>query len=218
VVNDEDSKLLCVDFICHGVPSPVAWKQYIKEVERSKNSHIQRISFRNKDQGWRNYSVMLSFESGSDSAQASSQNRFMQGFIQNLFLRESCSKCCFRGLRSGADITLGDFWNVEKYFPDLSDDRGVSVVMINSRLGKELWKTVCQRVGYHPTNYTAVLETNPLVVASIKHHRKRKTFFAMIAQNSFSSVVTQCLRPDLLITVRHALSRLLKKCKKEFVI
>lgn len=137
----EYNNLLTVDFICHGVPSSKVWKLYLSNELKnmSKELSIDTISFRAKDSGWHNYSVKLTTVDSrgirSDLRNIFFNNVYMRLFLSDLILRPSCYKCLSKSGRSGADVTLGDFWGVEKKHSDFDDDKGVSLVLVNSDKG-----------------------------------------------------------------------------------
>lgn len=147
----EYDNLLTVDFICHGVPSPGVWREYLKEETArqcgEKNSVLQRpihernaliegISFRDKRLGWKKYSFTLTFstinESGAKKSvllsEPQNKNIFLRGFLADLYLRPSCHACPSKSFKSGSDITIGDFWGIQNVMPEIDDDKGVSVL------------------------------------------------------------------------------------------
>lgn len=148
----EYNNLITVDFICHGVPSPKIWRMYLNETvlcqckknlqfsnSMSKESiQVQDISFRNKHFGWANFSFSLKFSAFEEREkhilflEPLYRNAYLKGFIRNLYLRPSCHLCSFRELRSGSDITMGDYWGVQNVFPEFADNKGISLVLINS--------------------------------------------------------------------------------------
>ncbi len=129
--------LLTVDFVCHGVPSPGIFKEYLA----SQHSAVSDINFRDKRTGWKNYSITVATPSG-DKSQLFDANEYMRAFLGNLSLRPSCYRCRFRSGHSASDITLGDFWGIDKLRPELEDDKGVSLVIVNNKEADSLLKTL----------------------------------------------------------------------------
>lgn len=150
----EYDNLLTVDFICHGVPSPGVWREYLKEETArqcgGKNSvlshlkdklgdvRIENISFRDKRLGWKkfSFSLTLSTTNGSGAkntvflSESLDKNIFLRGFLADLYLRPSCHACLAKKFKSGSDVTIGDFWGVQNVMPEIDDDKGVSVLFI----------------------------------------------------------------------------------------
>lgn len=156
-LKNEYDNLITVAVICHGVPSPGIWKNYLDgEIRNSCNrkdksigrktvlsssdeymSKITGISFRDKISGWKNYSFVVrgksAVEKNKNSVLLSDMhmvNPFMKSFLSNLNLRPSCYACAAKGGRACSDIILGDFWGIENVLPDFDDDKGCSVLFI----------------------------------------------------------------------------------------
>lgn len=128
----EYDNLLTIDFICHGVPSPKVWKDYLEEL-LDKNSlqlsDVVAVSFRNKTEGWKNYSLSIDFCSKMNYRGNKGKDLYLKSFIHGLTLRPTCFSCPSRSGRSGSDVTLADFWGVERFFPNRADDKGDSSVL-----------------------------------------------------------------------------------------
>ena len=108
--NTKSDKLLTVDFVCHGVPSPGVFASYLVELEKKHGSRVSAYTFRDKRLGWKNFSAVATFENGEEHAGTQTTEPYLYGFLQNLYLRPSCHSCSqLRGERHAADITLADF-------------------------------------------------------------------------------------------------------------
>lgn len=144
--------LLTVDFICHGVSSPAVWKWYINDVTKSivRKSWLNRIiyakdplkavrnvEFRNKEKGWKQFHMLI--DVGRIRKKRFSvvhyENPYMRSFLTNLNLRPSCYQCPSKAGRSHSDITMADFWNVHRVVDNYDDDKGTSLVLINTEKG-----------------------------------------------------------------------------------
>ncbi len=167
--------LLCVDVVCHGVPSPDVWKKYLFEIKKSKK--IINIRFRNKENGIKNAPLKFSFDDGTDLIQNYNDNVFIKGFINNLYLRESCYQCKFKGKNNISDITLGDFWGLDKIRPNFGDNYGISLVMLRTEKGKEIFGKIEEStVKIECKENDAVLE-NPCINESVERPLNRDLFF-----------------------------------------
>ena len=125
--------LVTVDVLCHGVPSPGLWEKYVKALEKKHGARMEYVRFKDKTAGWRHYAFTTSLGSCPYM-----DDPYMALFVQDMSLRPSCYKCAARGGRSGSDLTLSDLWSVQRCAPELSDDRGVSGVYVNSEKGRAL--------------------------------------------------------------------------------
>lgn len=174
----EYDNLLAVEVICHSVPSPGVWQQYLTEKLQTlgwNKSNIQHISFRDKKTGWKTYSFVIENRNGNIFTELSSKNAFMRGFLVDLYTRPSCHACPAKQLRSGSDITLGDFWGIESLMPKIDNDKGVSAIIVNSDKGKESLHNI--KVELQEVQYNELTTRNPALVKSFPITPKRTEFF-----------------------------------------
>lgn len=134
----------CVDILCHGVPSPLLWEKYIEYLEDKYKGKIEYFEFRNKMKyGWKSHVETFTINNFEYSSED-----FGKLFINNRFLRPSCYECTYKTDNHPSDITLGDFWSVDKALPGFNDNRGISLVLINSRKGKYLFNQIRESFEY----------------------------------------------------------------------
>ena len=142
--------LITCDIVCHGVPSPGIWKEYIGYIENVYQKEVSQIDFRNKEiGGWHNSSLAF-FAKNNEMifAKKHNENMFSKLFFSHYIMRTSCYQCQYSNYKRLGDITLGDYWGIEKVYPEFDDNKGVSLVLINSEKGYRIWKEVCQNVNY----------------------------------------------------------------------
>jgi len=174
------NNLLTVDFVCHGVPSPLVWKKYLDEVIKTMNiQYISSINFRNKNYGWRHFNLAITY---SDKTQNDvlfienlNVNSFFKGFLYNLYLRPSCYNCPVKLLKSGSEITIADYWGIWKILPDFDDNKGVSLVLVNTEKGEKLYSLLDKNE--RETTYAEALRENSMIEKSVLPHRNRALFF-----------------------------------------
>ena len=142
--------LLTVDFVCHSVPSPMVWKAYVeyRAMEDANGTLPCKINLRSKESGWSQYqySNVFEYDNGNRYTDRSSQSLFMKLFVGDYISRISCSNCKFKGYSRVSDITLGDFWGIWDIDPQMDDDKGTSVVLIQSEKGNFLWNEIGDRI------------------------------------------------------------------------
>lgn len=131
----DDENLFLVSVICHGVPSPRIWKEYLKAV--SADEWPSSVSMRNKDNGWARFRIKIQRNEQDVINDCAFDNPYMKAFLNNLILRPSCYSCQFRG-HHGSDLSLADYWGIENVHPDLSDNKGTSLILAYSEKGKKL--------------------------------------------------------------------------------
>ena len=184
--------LLTVDIICHGVPSPSSFEKYTSDLLKEKNEKITSINFRDKKEGWTSYYFTIQTNKNTYSS-SNKQNPYICAFLKNLNLRQSCSQCPFSRFPRQGDITLGDFWLIEKVNPKLNDELGTSLVLLNSKKGEKYFNDIIPHLKFYqkvPIKY-AIKENSSLVSPSLSHP-KRKDFFARLQRTSFSKNVLYC--------------------------
>ena len=177
----EYENLTCISIICHGVPSPGVFKKYLTEIENVKDTHITNVNFRNKDQGWHEFSMQYSYANGEKKTIPFTKDKYMRGFLNNYYLRECCYNCEMRfGKKNRADVIVGDFWGIENVFPDMDDNKGISAVIINSEKGIKIFEKLKSSIKYKETTFADILKANPVLISSVKYTQKRNAFFEMI--------------------------------------
>jgi len=172
--------LLAIDFVCHGVPSPLVWKKYLDEIVKTMSiKNILSINFRNKNYGWRHFNLAITYSDETRKNvlfyQNLNANSFFRGFLQNLYLRPSCHNCPVKPLKSGSEITIADYWGIWDVLPDFDDNKGVSLVMVNTEKGGKVYGLL-DKVE-HETKYTDALIVNSAIEKSVLPHKKRVLFF-----------------------------------------
>lgn len=212
----EYENLLAVDIICHGVPSPMVWRKYLGEkTQQGGLESIQSISFRNKNTGWKSYSFQIEYDKNhlkSSFSEYASQNIFMKGFLADLYLRPSCYACPTKKLKSGSDITLGDFWGIQHIKPELDDDKGICSFIINTRKGME-WQNKLEILKYK-FDFADVVKGNPSLVYSVDIPEKRAAFYDKLRTSGLIKLVSKYTKLPLILRLKIFIYNLLKRNQK----
>lgn len=181
--------LFCADIVCHGVPSPEVFKEYLDFSEKKLKTKIKKISFRDKSRGWRSYSVLMKLENKKEYCESSSENHYLKAFLNNVCLRPSCYNCNFKGLNRASDLTLADFWGIEKILPKMDDDKGVSLILANTGAGKNKLFELKEKMICEEVVLEKVLKRNISAVRSAKLKSKRRKFMKDFKKLSFDELV-----------------------------
>lgn len=212
----EYENLLAVDIICHGVPSPLVWRKYLGEkTQQGGLESIQSISFRNKNTGWKSYSFQIEYDKNhlkSSFSEYASQNIFMKGFLADLYLRPSCYACPTKKLKSGSDITLGDFWGIQHIKPELDDDKGICSFIINTRKGME-WQNKLEILKYK-FDFADVVKGNPSLVYSANIPENRVAFYDKLRTRGLIKLVSKYTKLPLILRLKIFIYNLLKRNQK----
>lgn len=203
--------LLTVDIICHGTPSPKVWSRYLDEVVTAGRKAINDVQFRNKRNGWKAFNFTMEYNKDEQAVSLCSHhqhNHFMRAFLRDMILRPSCYHCQAKNGRSHSDITLADFWGINIEMPEMDDDKGTGLVLVNTDKGKA--SLDLSNVYFKETIYEAALRHNPAYYRSVSVHPKRKEFFQSLDETeSVNTLITDCLRP----TLKQQMNTLLSSCK-----
>lgn len=119
-------------------------------LESVENVEIEGISFRDKTKGWKKFSFALDLAKATADGEKNTvllsytldKNPFLKGFLRDLYLRPSCYHCPTKNLKSGSDITIADYWGINKVMPELDDDKGINAVIINTEKGRLFFKDI----------------------------------------------------------------------------
>ena len=189
-LNKEYSRLYTQDIICHGVPSPKVWKKYLEYLKQQKEEEISSISFRNKDNGWKAFQMKVLFGKNT-YCMNHSDDLFMKSFLWNVCLRDSCYNCKFKKKYRNSDITLGDFWGINFALPELNDDKGISMVILNSVKGKEMFDNIKANCVYEKTKEEYIFKYNSAYLKSVEKSINREEFFGDLDNIEFDKLVNK---------------------------
>lgn len=227
--------LLTMDFVCHGVPSPMVWRDYLEEIKCLRNikedcdikkTSIKAISFRDKCTGWEKFSLSIDFNSplvdcdyGSNTVKVHERldkNQYMRTFLDNVDLRLSCYSCPFKCGRSGSDITIADFWGVELFHPRFSDNKGTSLVMSYTTKGKSIIDTL--DLEHERSKLKYAIRCNSAIVEPHRMHPNRTKFFKFYhVQNSKIQWMKECeklsTKDRIFMGMLHYYDRILSKIR-----
>lgn len=166
------NNLILVDIVCHGVPSPYIWRDYLAYVESKHNSSIDIVNFRDKKEfGWKAHKETFKLKNGEFVI----DNMYTELFYKNIMFRHSCGNCHFTNLKRPSDISLADFWGWEQSVPKMNlDDKGISLVFVNTEKGKNLFETIKDRTYYDEVDLEKCVQSR-LQYPAIPH-QLRMTF------------------------------------------
>jgi hypothetical protein len=167
-------------------------------------STVSLVNFRSKYYGWKKSCGTVEVNIHNDSEvvsiiESADKNVFMKGFLNNLYLRPSCYKCPAR--KSGSDITIGDYWGIQNIIHELDDDKGVSLVMINTQKGKFLYDLLEKEE--IETSYADACASNPMVEKSANEPLNRIVFFQRWKNEKIISLIYELTRLSLYIRIRN---------------
>ncbi|MBQ7890383.1 MAG: Coenzyme F420 hydrogenase/dehydrogenase, beta subunit C-terminal domain [Erysipelotrichaceae bacterium] len=215
----EYDNLICVDFVCHGVPSPMAWKEYIKyrsELDNQGELPVS-INLRSKDTGWSKYtySNLFEYKNGKKQYNSSSDSLFMKLFVGDYINRLSCSDCKFKGYSRVSDFTIGDFWGIWDIDPVMDDNKGTSVVLVQSEKGKKLLDEIKNNLIIKEVTLEQASQQNPSMLVSSSAKPNRSEVLEMIRDGRISECEKMFVvkAPSFTQKIKGKLSRLMHKVR-----
>lgn len=186
----EYNNLFTMDFICRGMNSPKAFKAWIEEIEEHERSKVKKVWFKYKDGGWKSSPkrTRLDFEDGTFKVFEGEKNLYMHGYLtSNLYIRPCCGDCQFKGVPRKSDVTFADFWGIDK---ELDDDKGTSMLLVNSEKGREYFEKVKDNMEVYKKDFDAIFAGNPMFTTSAVVPAKGHDFLVDLDNLAFS----ECLK------------------------
>ena len=240
---DYGAQLTTVEVICHGVPSPGIWHEYLTklsiELSTSKEANsstydngvvhrIKRINFRDKKLGWQKFGLSIHID-GSNKANSPDskafhymlsdvvffqpfyENPYMLGFLNDLYLRPSCYACPAKSGKSQADISLADFWGIDKKYPEHFKNNFFSLVLVYSSNGIALLSEAA--IEFCEVTYQDALSSNPAIIKSAKKPEKYYEFWKLYERIGLESinVVNKSMQPNFIRRSLHFAKRIVHK-------
>lgn len=213
-LNNEYENLYTQDIICHGVPSPKVWKRYINYRRNSDKDILKKVNFRNKEKGWKEYSLKLVY-SNKCYSKTQKEEPYMRVFLSNLCLRDSCYACSFKKYNRISDLTLADFWGIDNIDKTLNDDKGTSLVIVNSNKGKKLFDYIKSSCIIKEVDLDEAIKYNKSFISSAGYNKNREGFFKELDNKDFIQLVKKYVpQPSLLKRCVRKVKRVIKKIIK----
>lgn len=208
----EYDNLYAVDFICHGTPLQKVWEKYANWQEAEHNGKITSVNFRSKENGWENYSLSISFDSRNKYSALFYKDLYMRLFLDNLSLNKNCFDCKFKGENRKSDITLGDFWGIDEELQKMNDDKGISVVLINTEKGNELFEKIKSNLAFQKIDENQATRHNLSAVSSVKKPENYEAFMNDLDKAPFEELAKYLPKTTLKQWILR--SQILKMCIK----
>lgn len=186
----EYDNLLTVDIVCHGVPSPKIYKDYLSNMENLYQSKISQIYFRDKTPGWFVFGMKIEFENQKVYKKNKYADPYLSGFLKDYFIRPNCHSCRYTTTQRVSDITLADFWCFKSKSAKLRDtDEGISLCLVNSPKGEQAFKEFSSKLIYVEDDIKYAASCNVPLMRCFKPNEKRSEFWEEYDCTGFSGVL-----------------------------
>ncbi|CUO87460.1 MULTISPECIES: Coenzyme F420 hydrogenase/dehydrogenase, beta subunit C-terminal domain [Clostridium] len=182
-------KLITVDVVCKGVPSPKVWRKYMNYQEEKHGGKIIKVGFREKKYGFSSTVMALEFDNGKKYYKGHETDLMLKPYVKELISRPSCYACPFKGDEHCSDFTIFDCWSIGDYSKDMDDDKGTTAVILNSKLANSVFEEIIDQVRFIDIPYDKVIETDgTMVVNSAKVNAYRNEYYKNIDSLSFDEL------------------------------
>lgn len=201
--------LITMDFVCHGVPSPKFWSEYLKKERAGKK--INKIHFRNKSKGWRGFCISIEFDNGEKIIESMKENKFYKIYQKNESLRESCYNCKSLVINSVAEFSVGDLWGAESISPIMYDDMGTSLVIVRGVQGKELFSKLSTKARIKKIDLQTAINNNRSIVMPSHRPVKRDSIYIKLEKQGIEYILKHYGKDPLVQTFKRMIRNLIVK-------
>ncbi|SEM04953.1 Coenzyme F420-reducing hydrogenase, beta subunit [Syntrophus gentianae] len=203
---DNFERLITVDILCKGVPSPGVFSAFIAQQEKNVGRKIVNVTFRDKSSGWGNAIMGIYLSNGIVIKHPLTQTTFGAAFSTNLIMRKSCYQCSYRSMHRVGDITLGDFWGIGKD-SNLYEarEKGVSFLSINTSKGEERFSEIGASINYESADISNAISNNSALRTSYYSNKKREDFFNKFTINPQKALAHYTVAHRMLVFLRNSL-------------
>ena len=186
---EDYENLIIVDFICRGVNSPKVYRKYLDSLERKYGAKVIYVKAKNKELGWRNLTRKVVFDNGKVYYGILMDDDFRRGYHTNVYCRPSCYVCKYKGFPRISDITIADYWGIEKIDKNLDNNIGTSMILLNSKKGIKYFENIKDKLEWEETSFESVIPGNAALLQPISSSTiDRRQFFEDLDNGTFEEV------------------------------
>lgn len=202
------NRVIIVDIICHGATSPGLWEKYL--TDRNLKGKLDYISFKDKRNGWHNPTVFV-----KSNGEEISIKDFSEWFYGEWAIRESCYRCPFTKIERDTDITIGDYWGIEKAIPKFADEMGVSLALIHSEEGLELFDSIKDKIVIQESDKNNCLQ--PRLVSPSNKPEDREQFWSDVENMGIEYCLENYKQKEIVIPFWRKFGSKIKHQLKKFI-
>lgn len=200
--------LLTVDILCHGTPSPLVFADYIRFINKYSPSNLNGIFMKDKTFGWGYQNLRLYFRNGRTEFNTVVSNLWNKIFYDHIANRPACQACRWTNLNRAGDLTIGDFWGIEKCHPDIKTEHGVSLLFLNTSKGLSSWERICSNFEYIESNTEECMQ--PVLCRPTQEAPDRKIFWTEYQQKGFEYTMRHRYGISIFALIKNYLLQLIK--------
>lgn len=230
-----ESQILTLDLICHGVPGNKVFDDYISYIESNTGFKIVDFVFRDKKFGWGCNGQYSSVKVNAENVErdmkleckeiSSSSSSYYRYFLSGDIYRDCCYVCPFATSKRTGDLTIGDYWGVEKYNPELLAEnngvfvrnKGISCVLANTPKGLEFIQQLKSYCDFEEVDKNNVIEGNSQLRHPVALTRKRDVLMKAYKKNGYHGIERQYRRDIRINGMKKQIYRLIPKHIKALI-
>jgi coenzyme F420-reducing hydrogenase beta subunit len=188
-------KLYVCDLICHSIPSPLIWEEFKKYLEKENGGKLTNIQFRSKIIDWtrENSNKTFMFKTTAKDEYIFDERYYKLFFGLKTIVRPSCSECRFTDVHRASDITIADYWGIEKYAPEWMDLKGVSLMLINNEKGDKLLDMIGQDIYFEKRPLQEALNEQQRLSRPVERPANRDEFWKIYKEKGFEYIMENML-------------------------
>lgn len=209
--------LLTIDFICHSIPSQEIFNSYIDLLELKFKSKIINFKFKEKTKGWHDSSVRGQFENGKVYTKPITEDMYMRGFLNTIYTKPACLNCQFKNFKSGSDVTISDYWGSEIFEKEIDDNKGLSLIIINSRQGEDIFESIKNKVVCKLTDFDKAIQYNQGILYSATKNKNSEVFFIAAKKKGYEYAFKRYCKEKIIAIIKRKIRLSLRKCKNLIV-
>lgn len=195
-VSHMENRVVLIDLICHGVPSPLVWKKYCESVAGDKK--FTYVNFRDKRNGWNHSTGMAWIENEEISI-----HNYRKLYSTRCLTRESCFFCPYANMNRISDITIGDFWGIEKSLPDFQTEQGASLVILHTEQGDHAFSEIMEKIEYAESSVQECLQEN--LIQPTRYPKNRESFWNDFKNKDMDEVIKRYTSSGIINKLRRKL-------------
>lgn len=194
-VKRDKEYLTCVDLVCHGVPSHFLIEKYIQECESRSGHRVASLHFRDKSDSWNRFNMRRLFVDKSEEKECFKDDVYMRLFLSDKLLNKACYNCPFAQIPRQGDLSVGDYWGVEKFHSEWPIKLGISSLIINTDKGAYILQQLRDKLHIHREDFANIYQGQPSVyVRPMSRVPKERTHYIhSIAYRSLSDLLNQAI-------------------------
>ena len=190
-LKNDYQNLLTVDLICHGIPSPGLFADYITYLEKKNHGKITSYKFRQKNPNQeQSYDTKIEFLKNNSIVEktiSGDDDPYTINYLQNTLQNNECFKCKYASLNRVSDITLGDYWGINEMHPEFANGNSVSLVLLNTDKALVLWDNINSDLEFIPTDKEKILKHNHQLSKPAPYNSRREAIYSNYSAGKFNT-------------------------------